>query len=41
MDVYVEDLKIYKVGKIVEKHKKGFYILLDGYGENPNKDNVR
>ena len=40
VDVYVLKSKSYKIGKIIEKHKKGFFILLDGYGEAPTEDNV-
>jgi hypothetical protein len=40
VDVYMIKSKSYKVGKIIEKHKKGFFILLDGYGESLNEENV-
>lgn len=40
VDVYIQKLKTYKVGKIIERKKNGFYILLDGYGEYVSEDNV-
>ena len=40
VDVFIEKSNEFKVGKIIDKHKKGFFILLDGFGESPNEDNV-
>ena len=40
VDVYLEKTKEYKVAKIIEKNKKGFWVLMDGFGTVPNESNV-
>ena len=40
VDVFVSKSKAFLVGKIIEKHKKGFFVLLDGFGESAGENNV-
>ena len=40
VDVYVKKLKGYRLGKIIERNKKGYFVMLDGHGISPDSDNV-